>query len=214
MQPRRSWRNIVYTTWDVLWITIDQKISTARSRLSLRLQGCEFGSDFTTTGHCSFKARAEQSIRIGSHVRFLAGWRSNRVGLSGSVLLQTFGEGVIDIGNHSGGSAVVLSARSRISIGQYVSLGGNVKIYDHDFHALEADKRRLGQFEQEPHVRSSPVVIGNDVFVGANAIILKGVTLGERCIVAAGSVVFKGNYPPDCLIAGNPAQIVGGKSRT
>jgi len=41
--------------------------------------------------------------------------------------------------------------------------------------------------------------------------ILKGVTIGPRTIVAAGAVVFKGDYPPDSLLAGNPAVVVGGK---
>ncbi len=207
MKSRRTWRNVLYTAWDVFWILLDQKISTARSRVTLFVQNCPVGKGFSTTGHCSFKARAEGSIRLGDHVRFLAGWRSNRVGLSGPVLLQTFGDGVIEIGNHSGGSAVVLSARSKITIGEHVNLGGNVRIFDHDFHALEPNFRRLGQTEQEPHVRTAPVVIGDDVFVGTNAIILKGVTLGDRCIVAAGAVVFKGEYPADSMIAGNPAVV-------
>ena len=211
MVQQRSWGNLLYTVWDVFWITIDQKISTARSRASLYLQGCLFGSDFATTGHCSFKARKKMSIQVGSHVRLLAGWRSNRVGLSGPVLLQTFGIGEIEIGDSSGGSACVLSSRSKIMLGKHVNLGGNVRIYDHDFHALEPEFRRLGQKEQEPHVRTSPVEIGDDVFVGANAMILKGVRLGARSIVAAGAVVFRGEYPPDCILAGNPAQIVSSR---
>jgi acetyltransferase-like isoleucine patch superfamily enzyme len=202
---------LLYTAWDVFWIGLDQKRSTTRSWLSLTLQGCRPGRGFATTGPCSFKARTEGSIRIGNGVRFLAGWRSNRVGLSGPVLLQTFGDGQIEIGDNSGGSGVVLSARSRISIGSYVNLGGNVRIYDHDFHALDPQARRLPMDAQSAQIRTEAVEIGDDVFVGANAMILKGVRLGARTIVAAGAVVFKGDYPPDCLLSGNPASIVGGK---
>lgn len=209
---KRSWRNILYTAWDVFWIMIDQNVSTARSKCSLLLQGCLFGTGFGTTGRCSFKVRNAGSIRIGNQVRLLAGWRSNRVGLSGPVILQTFGDGMIDIGDYSGGSAVVLSSRSKIKIGKHVNLGGNVRIYDHDFHALEPENRRLGLNEQAPHIRSAPVEIGDDVFVGANAIILKGVTLGDRSIVAAGAVVFKGVYPPDSMLVGNPAMEVRRRS--
>lgn len=205
---KRSWRNILYTTWDVFWIMLDMRISTIRSKGALLLQGCPLGNCFETSGHCSFKARKAGAIRLGNHVKLLAGWRCNRVGLSGPVLLQTFGDGIIEIGDFSGGSAIVLSARSKIQIGKHVNLGGNVRIYDHDFHALEPQFRRLGQKEQEPHIRTTPVEIGDDVFVGANAIILKGVKLGDRCIVAAGAVVFKGEYPADSMLVGNPAQIV------
>ena len=204
---KRSWRNVLYTAWDIFWIDLDQRISTARSRMSLFIQGCPSGASFVTSGHCSFKARKAGSIRIGNHVRLLAGWRSNRVGLSGPVLLQTFGDGEIEIGDCSGGSAVVLSSRSKITIGKHVNLGGNSRIFDHDFHALDPVHRRLGLDEQSAHIRTDPVVIGDDVFVGTNAIILKGVTIGDRCIVAAGAVVFKGEYPPDSMLVGNPAQI-------
>lgn len=204
---RRTWRNLLYTGWDVAWIRLDESLSTLRSRVSLAWQGCPAGAGFCTTGPCSFKARTAQSIRIGNRVRFLAGWRSNRVGLASPVLLQTFGQGVIEVGDDSGGSGVVLSARSRISIGRHVNLGGNVRVFDHDFHALEPEKRRLPMREQEAAVRSEPVEIGDDVFVGANALILKGAKIGARSIVAAGAVVFRGEYAPDSLLVGNPAVV-------
>lgn len=211
MKHRRSWRNILYTAWDILWIKADFATSTFRSILSLRLQGCPVGKNFNTSGRCSFKARSTGSIQIGENARFLAGWRCNRVGLSSPVLLQTFGDGQIDIGDFSGGSAVVLSSRSGITVGKHVNLGGNVRIYDHDFHALDHEKRRLAMSEQAAYIRSSPIEIGDDVFVGANAMILKGVKIGARTIVAAGAVVFKGEYPSDCILAGNPAVITSKK---
>lgn len=208
----RIWRNWIYSAWDLFWITIDMFYSTRLSRFSLWFQGASYGKGFRTTGSCSFKLRREGSILLGERVSFLAGWRSNRAGLTNSVLLETLGEGIIKISDDSGGSAVVISSRCGVTIGKNVCLGANVRIYDHNFHPLDAQKRRLSRNEQSGHVRTEPVVIGDDVFVGANAIILKGVTLGDRSIVAAGAVVFRGEYPADCMIAGNPASIVGGKS--
>lgn len=205
--PNRTWRNLLYTAWDVFWIRTDFLFSTARSRFSLNLQGCRPDAGFATTGPCSFKARTAGSIRIGKNVHLLAGWRSNRVGLAGHVLLHTLDEGIITIGNYSGASACVLSSRSSITLGNYVNLGGNVRIYDHDFHPLDSQLRRLGEKEQAPHIRTAPVVLGDNVFVGANATILKGVHIGARSIVAAGAVVFKGEYPCDCILAGNPASV-------
>ncbi len=207
MTGKRTWRNLLYTLWDVFWIKVDFAGSTIGSKLSLGLQGCRYGRDFATSGPCSFKARTEGSIHLGDGVRLLAGWRSNRVGMTCPCLLQTFGEGKIRIDDHSGGSAVVLSSRSMISIGKHVNIGGNVRIYDHDFHALKFDKRRLGLNEQSQYIRSAPVIIGDDVFIGANAIILKGVNIGERSIVAAGAVVFRGQYPPSSILSGNPATV-------
>lgn len=54
---------------------------------------------------------------------------------------------------------------------------------------------------------SAPVVIEDDVFIGMNCIILKGVRIGARSIIAAGSVVTK-NIPADCIAAGNPAKVI------
>jgi acetyltransferase-like isoleucine patch superfamily enzyme len=205
---KRTWRNFAYSIWDLIWIYWDRFISTVFSRLSLSIQGCGYGSGFITTGACSFKARTEKAILLGKNVSLLAGWRSNRVGLSGRVLLQTMGNGCIQIGDGSGGSAVTLSSRSRISIGRNVCLGGNVRILDHDYHALDHLSRRLPMKEQEQFIRMEEIVIGNDVFIGTNAIILKGVTIGDRCIVAAGAVVFRGVYPNDSMIVGNPAKVI------
>ena len=59
----------------------------------------------------------------------------------------------------------------------------------------------------EPGVKSSPVTIGDDVFIGAHSTILKGVTIGDRAIIGACSVVTK-NVPDDEIWAGNPARFI------
>jgi acetyltransferase-like isoleucine patch superfamily enzyme len=207
MESRRTIGNLIYSIQDIFWIKWDFFISTLISSSSLKLQGCKPADGFKTSGKCSFKARKSNSIRIARNVTLLGGWRSNRVGLSNPVLLQTFGDGRIEIGENSGGSGVVISSRSQVQIGTSVNLGGNVRIYDHDFHALDFEKRRLPFKEQETFVRTSPIRLGDDVFVGANAMILKGVTIGSRTIVAAGAVVLRGDYPADAILAGNPATI-------
>jgi acetyltransferase-like isoleucine patch superfamily enzyme len=196
-----------YSLIDICMIKLDMVFSTFRSCLSLSLQGCRPGRGFKTSGKCSFKARNSGSIRFSSNVTLLSAWRTNRVGLSTPVLIQTFGDGKIDFGENFGGSGVVISSRSHVKIGKNVNLGGNVRIYDHDFHALDFEKRRLPFKEQEKFVRTSPIHIGDDVFVGASAMILKGVKIGPRTIIAAGSVVFRGDYPADVILAGNPAVI-------
>jgi len=195
--------NIVYSVWDVFWIRFSFLFSSVCSNLSLHMQGCRPGNNLRTSGKCHFKARHAASIRIGSNGVFLAYWRSNRVGLSGPVLLTTMGDGIIEIGDYFGASAVVISSRSKVTIGNHVMLGGNVRIYDHDFHSMDAALRRTT--DDCNRCETKPVVLGNDVFIGADAMILKGVTLGDRVIVGAGSVVTK-SFPSDVVIAGNPAR--------
>lgn len=208
-EMKRSLRNKLYSAWDLLWIQVDLQWSSLRSRISLWFQGCVTGKGFRTSGRCYFKASRMRSIRIGDRVTLLSGHRSNRVGLTSPVMLQTLGEGMIEIGDHTGMSGVVISSRSEVTIGTHAMIGGNVRIYDHDFHSLDAERRRHSE-EDRQDVRTKPVRIGDDVFIGANAMVLKGATIGDRAIIGAGSVVV-GRVPADAIWVGNPA---GSVSRT
>lgn len=205
----RSLRNKLYSAWDLWWIKLDFSRSSLRSRFSLWFQGCEVGKGFRTSGKCCFKASKEGSIRIGDSVSLLAGHRSNRVGLSNPVLIETFGDGIVEIGKNSGASAVVISSRTKVSIGEHVKVGGNVRIFDHDYHSMNAAIRRTESDVED--VKSSPVIIEDNVFIGTNAIILKGVHIGARSIIGAGAVVSGREIPPDSVVAGNPAHILSRK---
>jgi acetyltransferase-like isoleucine patch superfamily enzyme len=201
----RTFFNKLYSAYDVLCIHADMAWSTLRARLSCGLQGCKLGRGFRSTGAIRIKARATGDIIIGDHVRLLAHWRSNRVGLSGPVILHTWEGGRIEIGDHTGASAVVISSRSGVKIGRHCNIGGNVRIYDHDFHTLDAEVRRGPRGCDD--CATKPIIIGDDVFIGANAMILKGVTIDDRAVIGAGSVVTK-DVPSDCIAAGNPAVII------
>lgn len=201
----RTFCNKLYSAYDVLCIHGNMAWSTLRARLSAWFQDCVVGKDFRSTGPIRIKARAAGSIVIGDHVRLLAGWRSNRVGMSAPVILHTWEGGKIEIGDHSGASAVVISSRAGVKIGKHCNIGGNVRIYDHDFHALDAEVRRGPRGCED--CKRRPITIGDDVFIGANSIILKGVTIGDRAVIGAGSVVSR-DVEAGSIAAGNPACIV------
>ena len=92
-----------------------------------------------------------------------------------------------------------------IQIGRNCLIAGGASVRDLDGHPIDAAQRRAG--EPTPPAGVRPVVIEDDVWIGANAIILKGVTIGARSIVGAGAVVSR-DVPPDCVVAGNPARVV------
>ncbi len=92
-----------------------------------------------------------------------------------------------------------------VRIGNHVLIAGGVRIADFDGHPIDAVRRRAK--EPTPPEGIRPIVIGDDVWIGTGAMILKGVTIGDRSIVAAGAVVAK-DVPPDVVVAGNPARVV------
>lgn len=92
-----------------------------------------------------------------------------------------------------------------ITIGNHCLLAAGVTIYDMDGHPLDANSRRAG--EPSPPDSIKPVTIEDDVWVGSGSIILKGVTIGSRSVIAARSVVTQ-DVPADSIVAGNPARLI------
>jgi len=92
-----------------------------------------------------------------------------------------------------------------ITIGKHCLLAGGVRISDYDGHPLDSGQRRRNE---PPSASSSrPVVLGDDVWIGAGCHVLKGVRIGDRSIIGAGSIVTK-DVPADVVVAGNPACVV------
>jgi acetyltransferase-like isoleucine patch superfamily enzyme len=92
-----------------------------------------------------------------------------------------------------------------ITIGKHCLLAGGVSIRDLDGHPVDAALRR--EHRPTPCEGIRPVVLGDDVWIGADATILKGVTIGDRAIVGAGAVVTS-DVPADTVVAGNPARVI------
>jgi acetyltransferase-like isoleucine patch superfamily enzyme len=113
----------------------------------------------------------------------------------------------IEIGAECGISGASISASRSIKIGKRTLLGANSILTDSDYHPIDAKLRYLG----EPGL-SKPVVIGDDVWIGMNVVVLKGVSIGDRAVIAANSVVVS-DIPNDAVAYGCPAKIVRRISR-
>jgi len=98
----------------------------------------------------------------------------------------------------------------RITIGKHTRISLNTEIFDSNGHPMEADLRRRDLPAHESEVR--PVVIGDDVWIGRNCVILPGTKIGDGCIIAAASVV-RGKIPPYSLVAGNPGKVIASLPR-
>ena len=110
--------------------------------------------------------------------------------------------GNITIGNSVGLSNVSITSKTSVTIGNKTMIGAGTVIYDTDFHPIDPQRRDCYQ-----KAKSKPVIIEENVFIGAHCIILKGSHIGRNSVVGAGSVV-SANIPENEVWAGNPARFV------
>jgi acetyltransferase-like isoleucine patch superfamily enzyme len=125
-------------------------------------------------------------------------------------------EGRVKIGNFCYLTNVVLLCEIELQLGNYIMIGWNSTIADTDFHPIEPAQRiadaiacsPLGGGRPRPHIPRLPVVIEDEVWVGPNVTILKGVRIGRGAWIEPGSLVVR-DVPPGMRVMGNPAQTIG-----
>jgi acetyltransferase-like isoleucine patch superfamily enzyme len=187
-----------------MWRWTVSRMSSNLPKLWLKINKVTYGKKLHLGGWPVIFRFPSAQITIGDRCTINSNFLSNLLGLYQRTIIVARGEGQIRIGNHVGISGSTIYARQQIEIGDDTVIGANCKIMDNDFHPLDAEDRRNDRYDL---LTCKPVIIGNDVFVGCNCIILKGTSLGDRCVVGAGSVVH-GTFPPDSVIAGNPARVI------
>ena len=112
----------------------------------------------------------------------------------------------LKIGDFVGISSTSLLVRDSLTIGNHVNVGGGTYINDSNHHSTDW-RDRADRKKDVQNAKTAPIVIGDYVFIGARCMILKGVTIGEKSIIAAGSVVVK-DIPANCIAGGNPCKVV------
>jgi len=151
------------------------------------------------------RSKHERAIELGNHVSAYAGC-SFSLGPKGTV----------KVGDFTLLNGAIIMAEERIEIGNYCLISWNVGIADSDFHPLDAAARRVDAMAlapflpdrpARPEIKTKPVIIEDDVWIGMGAVILKGVRIGKGSVVAAGAIVTR-DVPPNSVVAGNPATVV------
>lgn len=138
---------------------------------------------------------------------------NDRARIYGSIAVCQDGKVNIDKFVHFGPGSKICCV-NEVSIGAYTGIGPNVSIIDSNYHPVSPHDRKImrqtpaGAYERQwIHSDNKPIVIGENVWVGENVRICKGVTIGDNAVIAACSVVTK-DVPANCIAAGNPAKIV------
>jgi acetyltransferase-like isoleucine patch superfamily enzyme len=176
-----------------------------------------------------FKDRLPDNVRVGANTvitgdlafkRFQSGQPDALVigahGTMDGVHFALGEHGRVRIGDYCYFTNAVLLCELELRIGSYVVIGWNATIADTDFHPLSPAERiadaiacsPLGKGRPRPAVPKQPVVIEDDVWIGPNATILKGVRIGTGAFVEAGSLITR-DVPPRARVLGNPAQVIG-----
>lgn len=125
-------------------------------------------------------------------------------------------KGRMTIGDYCYFTNAVLLCELEVRIGNYVMIGWNATIADTDFHPIVPAQRiadaiacsPLGKGKPRPEVLKRPIIIEDDVWIGPNATILKGVRIGTGAFIEAGALVSR-DVPPRSRVMGNPAEIIG-----
>ena len=183
---------------------VRNRLSSYYNLLRLKMYGVQCGRHCVVHGKLYVHLFPSAKVKIGDNLYFSSGWGINALCTNRRGMIYATENATITIGNNVGMSSTVLWAHKSITIGDHVKIGGNCILIDTDSHNKDYMIRR-GQYTDWGV--AEPIVIEDDVFIGMNCIILKGVTIGTRSIIAAGSVVTK-SIPADCIAGGNPAKVI------
>ena len=183
------------------------------NQLKFKFWGIEYGAGLCVCNKIFLTLGRDVQVIFGKNFMFTSGDEINPLcrGLKGHIFVAD--EAKLNVGDNVGISSACLWANESITIGNNVKIGGNCIIMDTDAHNL--DYRIRNSMRKDDRGRSldivsakaSPIIIEDDVLIGTSCIILKGVTIGARSIIAAGSVVTK-SIPADCIAGGNPCRVI------
>lgn len=191
-----------------------KKLEVARQRLMieplvksrLRAKGVVFGRGLSIRGMPITDLVDGSTIELGDHVTLVSHPRWTALGVSRPVILRTLASGArISIGSGTGMSGTTICAAVDVTVGERVLIGADVLIADTDFHPVDSFPR-TGLPVPPGHLEDR-VAIGDDTFIGARSIVLRGVRIGPGSVIGAGSLVTK-DIPAGVVAAGSPARVL------
>ncbi len=203
LTPLEAVRLALETPWKAV-NEVERLLLLPLARFGFAWAGVAWGAGWKLYGLPIIQKHRRGVLRIGARLELRSTARSNPLGPHRPVILSVRRPGAaLIIGDDFGMTGGSIVAEERITIGNRVAVGANTIIADTDFHPLDPAERRLAPLNGA----TAPIVIEDDVFIGMQCLILKGVTLGRGCVIGAGSVVTR-DVPAGMIAAGNPARVI------
>ena len=185
-------------------LEIERLLMMPLAALRFRLSGIDIASGWKCYGLPIIQKHRKSIMQVGANASFRSSVYSNPLGVNRPCILSTRRAGAeLRIGDNFGMTGGSIVCEERIIIGHRVWMGANTIISDTDFHPLNPQERQANPLAGA----TAPITIEDDVFIGMQVLILKGVTIGEGSVIGAGSVVTR-DIPAGVIAAGNPAKVI------
>lgn len=196
MKYFRDFRGYMFLFLRFCRLYIYRSLFSFYTKKILFLKGIRFGKRNTFYGVPKFSRQPLSTISFGNNNTFRSDESSNLIGVNHKCILSTHKKGaLIQIGENCGFSGVTIGALGKIIIGNNVLCGANSVITDFDWHSTRYPSG------------SKSVIIHDNVWLGLNTVVLKGVEIGQNSIIGANSIVIN-NIPENVIAAGNPCRIL------
>ena len=192
----------LYKGYKLLYRLVAGKFSKWYCSLLFFLNDVQVAS-FSSFGFPYVHKSINAKIFIGKSFKMNNGVKYSDSGLNGKCRIEVRDNAVLTIGDNVGMSDATITCHEKITIGNNVLIGVGAQIRDTDNHSLNPQDRLTGL--DWKNKKNAPIVIKDNVFIGAYSFILKGVTIGENSIVGAASIVTK-DIPANEIWAGNPSR--------
>ena len=158
-----------------------------------------------SNGFPLFNISSRGTLQLNGKLNMVNTFDYSTLGINRKCKISVYDNAILEVNGVVSMSNTVIVCTKHISIGSNVMIGGGVTIVDSDFHSM--DSSNWCTPNDELLMKRADVTIGNNVFIGMQSIILKGVNIGDNAIIAAGSVVNK-CVPAGEIWGGNPAKFI------
>ncbi len=181
---------------NIILCKIGYAIYTPFQNLKLKINGVLSKGIVYSCGSLFVSRDKNATIAIGSSCRFMSKTWGNKIGIQHKCMLSADNTATLTIGDRCSFSGVSIWCFDQIIIGNNVRVGANCLIMDGDAHQ---DDPRAGE--------NKPIVIEDNVWLGGNVVVMKGVTIGKNSLIGMNSVVTK-DIPANVIAAGNPCKVI------